>query len=187
MISLGWEDCGKLAWNRIWTCRKADNRMNELMEDDFSGMGRRALCLLVFSVHWWMHTQVYSHYTSQLLCDISGVHFIMDGYLKRPHDNEKVERGDEKSTRRNDKWETWLFRDSQALYSQSKPTIYIHDFIAFITVKLHDYFCNRIVGIQQQTEMAVWDLRLSLVYWRRQWRLGSNYQHFEKRKAYKTS
>jgi len=30
----------------------------------------------------------------------------MDGYLKRPHDNEKEERGDEKSTTRNDKWET---------------------------------------------------------------------------------
>jgi len=102
------------------------------MEDDFFGMGRIALCLSVFSVHWRMHTQVYSHYTSQLLCDISGVHFVMDGYMKRPRDNEKEERGDEKSTTRNDKWETWLFRDSQALYSQSKPTIDIHDFIAFI-------------------------------------------------------
>jgi len=33
-------------------------------------------------------------------------------------------------------------RDSQALYSQSKPTIDIHDFMAFITVKLHDYSCK---------------------------------------------
>jgi len=50
-----------------------------------------------------MHTQVYSHFTSKLLYDISGVHFVMDGYIKRPHDNEKEERGDEKSTTRNDK------------------------------------------------------------------------------------
>jgi hypothetical protein len=50
-----------------------------------------------------MHTQVYSHYTSQLLCDISGVHFIMDGYINRPHDNEKEVREDEKSATRNDK------------------------------------------------------------------------------------
>jgi hypothetical protein len=123
-------------WNKICRiCRKADNRMNEWMKDHFFGMRRITLCMLVFSVHWRMHTQVYSHNTSQLLCDISEVHFIIDGYLKRPHDNKKEERGDEKSTTRNDKWETWLFRDSQALYSQSKPAINIYDFIAFITVK----------------------------------------------------
>jgi hypothetical protein len=66
----------------------------------------------------------------------------MDGYIKRPNDIEKEERGNEKSTTRNDKCETWLFRDSLALYSESQPTIDTQDFIVFITVKLHDYSCT---------------------------------------------